>query len=580
MSSTNGHAAKKAVFYARVSTEEQARSGYSLAQQIEALREYATREGYEILEEITDPGQSGASLERPGLDHVRDLVAAGGVSVVLAQDRDRFSREPAYTYLLKREFEEHGCKMRALNDRGDDSPEGELMDGVFDQFAKFERAKTAERTRRGKLRKAGEGKIVAGRRSNYGFVFNATRDGYEVDEDTMPIVRRIFRMAGEEGVAVHGIKRTLDREGVPTPSGRKYWHWRAIQSFIMDDVYKPHTFKEVKELVLPEVAARLDPDTRYGVWWYNRQRVKWSQVSETGPEGRTYRKRGRYSIKDKSEWIAVPVPDAGISRELVEAARQTVLNYRPTSKAAGRFWELSGSIMYCAVCERVMKPQKTGYTKRSGEKRYVYYYRCPRAYGYDGKCPHRKNLRADKLEPAVWDLVSGLLKDPERLREGLERMIGEERKDIGGDPDREARVWLEKLAEADRKRSGFQDMAAEGLITFDELRAKLADLEEIREFARQELEALEGRQACLRDLERSADTLLEHYADMVPEALNKLVPEERNHIYKMLRLVVRVQPSAILEVNGTFGARGELSQCEPTSDSGASSIVSASWTRG
>lgn len=122
----------------------------------------------------------------------------------------------------------------------------------------------------------------------------------------------------------------------------------------------------------------------------------------------------------------MPVPDAGISREVVEAARQTVLNYRPTSKAAGRFWELSGSIMYCAVCGRVMKPQKTGYVKRSGEKRHVYYYRCPRAYGYDGECPHRKNHRADKLEPAVWDLVSGLLKDPERLREGLERMIGEE----------------------------------------------------------------------------------------------------------------------------------------------------------
>jgi chromosome segregation ATPase len=159
-------------------------------------------------------------------------------------------------------------------------------------------------------------------------------------------------------------------------------------------------------------------------------------------------------------------------------------------------------------------------------------------------------------------------------------MIGEERKGIGGDPDREARAWLEKLAEADRKRSGFQDMAAEGLITFDELREKLADLEEVREFARHELEALEGRHARLRNLERNADTLLKHYADMVPEALNKLVPEERNRIYKMLRLVVRIQPSAILEVNGTFGGRGELSQCEPTPESGASSIVSASWTRG
>ena len=83
------------------------------------------------------------------MDRVRDLVASGGVYVVLAQDRDRFSREPAYTYLLRREFEEHGCALRSLNDRGDGSPEGELTDGILDQLAKFERAKIAERARRG-----------------------------------------------------------------------------------------------------------------------------------------------------------------------------------------------------------------------------------------------------------------------------------------------------------------------------------------------------------------------------------------------------------------------------------------------
>src|SRR3569623_1432548 len=154
MSSTNGYGPKRAILYARVSTDEQARSGFSLSQQIEALRVYAAREGFEVLEEVRDAGQSGASLERPGMDRVRDLVVAGGVSVVLAQDRDRIAREPAYHFLLRREFEEHGTKMRALNDRGDDSPEGELTAGILDQLAKYERAKIAERTRRGMLRKA------------------------------------------------------------------------------------------------------------------------------------------------------------------------------------------------------------------------------------------------------------------------------------------------------------------------------------------------------------------------------------------------------------------------------------------
>src|SRR5829696_1380938 len=138
MPSTNGHGPKRpvlwAILYARVSTDEQARSGYSLAQQIEALQEYAAREGYEILEEVKDAGQSGASLERPGMDRVRDLVAGGGVSVVLAQDRDRFAREPAYLYLLREEFGDFGASLMALNQQGGESPEGELTDGILDQL--------------------------------------------------------------------------------------------------------------------------------------------------------------------------------------------------------------------------------------------------------------------------------------------------------------------------------------------------------------------------------------------------------------------------------------------------------------
>jgi site-specific DNA recombinase len=118
MPRTNGHGVKRAILYTRVSTDEQARTGYSLAQQLEALRDYSARERYEVLEEVTDPGQSGAYLERPGMDRVRDLVAAGDVSAVLVQDRDRFAREPAYLYLLREEFRGYGCKLRALNDRG------------------------------------------------------------------------------------------------------------------------------------------------------------------------------------------------------------------------------------------------------------------------------------------------------------------------------------------------------------------------------------------------------------------------------------------------------------------------------
>jgi site-specific DNA recombinase len=219
MPSSIGHGPKRAILYARVSTDEQARSGYSLAQQLEALREHAYREGYEVLEEVSDPGQSGVSLERPGMDHVRDLVATGGVSVVLAQDRDRFAREPAYHYLLRREFEEHGTKIRALNDRGDESPEGELTDGILDQLAKYERAKMVERSRRGKLRKAREGKVVATRKPPYGFRYNEARDGLVVYEPEMVVVEKIFRLA-EEGLGTTAIQRRLYNEKVAPCRGQ------------------------------------------------------------------------------------------------------------------------------------------------------------------------------------------------------------------------------------------------------------------------------------------------------------------------------------------------------------------------
>src|SRR4051812_32595861 len=293
VSRVNGHGHTSAILYARVSTEEQARSGYSLAQQLEALREYASREGYEVLEEVTDPGQSGASLERPGMDRVRDLVATGSVSVVLAQDRDRFAREPAYHYLLREEFEKHGCKLKSLNDRGDDSPEGELADGMLDLLAKFQRAQIARNSRRGKLQKAREGKVIAGHLPNYGFKYNATRDGYELDKATFQTVQRIFRMVGLEGIALHAVKRTFEREGLPTPKGGKIWSQTFLRSLILDDVYKPHTYEEIAALVSPEVAARLDSKKCYGIWWFNKQRVKVTRTVKT-QDG--YRKRRIFEV--------------------------------------------------------------------------------------------------------------------------------------------------------------------------------------------------------------------------------------------------------------------------------------------
>ncbi len=65
MPSTNGHGPRRAILYARVSTDEQARSGYSLAQQVDALKAYAAREGYEVLEEVVDAVRAGRAWSVP-----------------------------------------------------------------------------------------------------------------------------------------------------------------------------------------------------------------------------------------------------------------------------------------------------------------------------------------------------------------------------------------------------------------------------------------------------------------------------------------------------------------------------------
>ena len=121
MSDANGHGPKKAILYARAATKRAEESRSSISRQFEALREYADREGFEVLEEVADPGHGGASLGRPGMDRVRRLVAQGGVASVLAEDRDRFSRRIVDLLLLEDEFGRHSCGLRGLREEARDA---------------------------------------------------------------------------------------------------------------------------------------------------------------------------------------------------------------------------------------------------------------------------------------------------------------------------------------------------------------------------------------------------------------------------------------------------------------------------
>jgi hypothetical protein len=110
------------------------------------------------------------------------------------------------------------------------------------------------------------------------------------------------------------------------------------------------------------------------------------------------------------------------------------------------------------------------------------------------------------------------------MRAGLDTMIEGKRKALRGGPDQEANLWLDKIVDIDRQRARAQDLAVEGLLTTDELRAKLEDLEETRKTAKRELEVLRNRRAEVEELERDRDALIKNYAGMVPEGFEGFDP--------------------------------------------------------
>jgi site-specific DNA recombinase len=132
----------------------------------------------------------------------------------------------------------------------------------------------------------------------------------------------------------------------------------VIRRLIDSDVYRPHTVEEIASLVTPEALERLDASKKYGVQWYNRQKVERESVSEPdGNGGRRYRKRRKATWKPREEWVAVPVP-AYLDGDLVNRARTMIaMNKGSERKHLAREWELRG-LMRCS-CGATMVTHST-----------------------------------------------------------------------------------------------------------------------------------------------------------------------------------------------------------------------------
>jgi site-specific DNA recombinase len=228
----------RAAIYARVSSERQEKE-HTIGSQLEALREYAAKNSMEIIQEFTDEGYSGARLDRPALDRMRDLAEHRGFEVLLTYCTDRLARKFVLQALILDELERFGVKAIFLEGGAADDPLSKLMHQITGAVAEFERTKIIERYRRGKLYRARCGEIVSPD-VPFGFLKIPRRDGVAAHAEIEPmeaaIVRRIFDAYVTRGLTVRQIAKELTLERIPTPSKAGQWSWSGVDRILREEL--------------------------------------------------------------------------------------------------------------------------------------------------------------------------------------------------------------------------------------------------------------------------------------------------------------------------------------------------------
>ncbi len=181
------------VAYCRVSTEEQAAEGFSIAGQADKLRVYAELHDLGEVTVIADPGLSGKNLERPGLQQLLHMVDEGHVANVLTWRLDRLSRNLSDLILLADRFGQAGVALHSFTEKIDlSSATGRMFYNILGSFAQFYREQLAENVRMGMQQAVRQGKWVNRPKTGYGLV-----DGELVANEMAPVVRRIFTLRTE-----------------------------------------------------------------------------------------------------------------------------------------------------------------------------------------------------------------------------------------------------------------------------------------------------------------------------------------------------------------------------------------------
>jgi DNA invertase Pin-like site-specific DNA recombinase len=215
--------------YTRVSTDEQAASGLGLAAQMAACESFATKAGHTITGVFDDPGVSGAAglEDRPGL-----MAAIAGLkkgdALVIAK-RCRLGRDQMAILMIEKAVSQTGATILSADGVGNvNDPTGQLMKGIVDQFAIYERAMIRSRTKAalGAKRKAGE---LAGE-VPFGWV--ADDNGRLIEAVDEQAVLAIIRDLREAGVSLRKIAAILTEAGHRTKKGLSTWTHTTVKSIL------------------------------------------------------------------------------------------------------------------------------------------------------------------------------------------------------------------------------------------------------------------------------------------------------------------------------------------------------------
>jgi len=451
----------KVALYARVSTKRQEKQG-TISSQIAALRRYAQEHHYTVAEDYVckDEGYSGALLARPELDRLRDGAEAGAFDAVLVLSPDRLSRKYAYLILIVEEFERFGTQVIFLEQSPGDDPHSALLVQIQGAVAEYERAKIAERYRRGKLHRARQGEVFWAS-IPYGYRRIARKDNVPahlvVNESEAEVVGKIFAWHADEAMTIRQITKRLTRQGYPTKKGGKQWGETTVHKILQRQAY-------------------------LGTLYYNRSCEESVPVTERN-------RRGKRKIqKPQSEWIPVSIPTI-IDRESFERSQAC---HEPNQQFSPRNLHKEHWLL-----RRLVRCEKYGYKcacvagRRQSPLPPSYYYRCEKQDRVVGHPRCRPNhIRSEPLDELVWQEIRRHLLDPQLLFKAHAMVKDTQYLDQSflGNQIQNVKKRLEKI-EAQRRR--LVDVYQEGFIFKEEFEQRMANLSKRIEEMKSDLTTLE-----------------------------------------------------------------------------------------